>query len=116
MSTPSDPLNSLIARSRAVPPPPAPSVAPEVWRRIRVASSAAPRSAWWARAEAVFAQPAFAVAFVAACMLGGLFLAEMRVSRLQAERNLLLARSYVRMITPLLDSEPLAVRAAPPQP
>jgi hypothetical protein len=49
-------------------------------------------------------------------MLGGLFLAEMRVSRLQAERNLLLARSYVRMITPLLDSEPLAVRAAPPQP
>ncbi len=116
MSTPSDPLDSLIERSRAASPPLGPSVAPEVWRRIRVASPAAPPTCWWVRAEAIFAQPAFAIAFVTACMLFGLFLAEMRVSRLQADRNVLLARSYVRLITPLLEPEPLAIRAAPPQP
>lgn len=59
---------------------------------------------WWGRVEAVFAQPAFAAVFVTACVLLGLFLAELRLSRLQADRNTQLARSYVQLIDPLLES------------
>lgn len=54
--------------------------------------------------EAGFAQPAFAFVFVTACVLLGLLLAEIRLSRLQADRNMQLARSYVRLIDPLLEN------------
>ena len=116
MQTPSDPLDPLLERSRAAAPMLTPSVAPEVWRRIRRAKNAAVRLGWWARLEFIFAQPSFAVAFVTACLLFGLFLAEMRLSRLQAERNAQLARSYVRLVAPLLENPPLLGRANPVQP
>jgi len=57
---------------------------------------------WWARMEVAFARPSFAAAFVIACVLLGLFLAEARISRLQAERSAQLAKSYLRLIDPLL--------------
>ena len=99
-----DSLQPLLERWRAVVPPLDAPIAPEVWRRIRAAQRPEARADWRARLEAVFAQPAFAGAFVTACVLLGLFLAEMRVSQLQADRNAQLARSYVRLIDPLLEN------------
>lgn len=59
--------------------------------------------------DRAFARPSFAAAFVIACVLLGLFLAEARLSRLQVERNTDLAKRYLRLIDPLL-SETTAVR------
>ena len=116
MHTSPDPLDPLLERWRAAPPPLAAPVAPEVWRRIHATQVVDRRTGWWARLETAFAQPSFAVAFVTACMLFGLFLAEMRLSRLQAERNAQLARSYVRLVAPLLENPPPLGRANPIQP
>jgi hypothetical protein len=44
------------------------------------------------------------VAFVAACTLLGLFLAEVRLSRLRSEHDAQLVQSYLRLIDPLLDT------------
>ena len=71
---------------------------------------------WWARLESVFAQPSFAVAFVTACLLFGLFLAEVRLSRLQADRSAQLAGSYLRLVAPLLENPPPLDRTAIGQP
>ena len=107
MQTPSDdPLGPLFERARAETPRLEAPLAPEVWRRIRRAQAATERPGWWARLEAVFGRPSFAVAFTAACVLLGLFLAEVRLSRLQADRNAQIARSYLRLIDPLLASQP----------
>lgn len=40
------------------------------------------------------------------CALLGLFMAELRVSHLQRERNAQLARSYLLLIDPLLNTPP----------
>ena len=104
MPNPDDPLDPLLEHWRDAAPPLAESVAPEVWRRIAAADERA-RPGWWARVAEVFARPSFAVAFVAACVLLGLFLAEVRVSRLQNERSAQLARSYLQLIDPLLASD-----------
>ncbi len=53
------------------------------------------------RAPHKVARPAFAAAFVAACLLLGLFLAEIRLTRLQAERTAALEQSYLRLVDPL---------------
>ena len=116
MHPPTDPLDPLLERWRAVAPPLERSVGDEVWRRIRAARAGEARPGWRARIEAVFAQPAFVVAFVTACMLLGQFLAEVRVSRLQADRDEQLARSYVRLIDPLLENARLPERAEGPRP
>jgi hypothetical protein len=108
---PSDPLDPIFVRARSAAPPRISSVAPEVWQRIHATQVVGRRTGWWARLEAAFAQPSFAVAFVTACMLFGLFLAEMRLSRLQADRNAQLARSYVRLVAPLLENPPPLGRA-----
>lgn len=92
-----DPLDSLLERWRGAAPPMGASVAPEVWQRI-----AAARPRWWERMELAMARPSFAAAFVIACVLLGLFLAEARISRLQSERSAQLAESYLRLIDPLL--------------
>ncbi|MCX6951976.1 MAG: hypothetical protein NTV51_07395 [Verrucomicrobia bacterium] len=102
MHPPSDPLDGLLERWRAVTPPLGQTVAPEVRQRIRAVRADGARAEWRRRLEAAFAPPAFAAAFVSACVLLGLFLAEVRLSRLQADRNAQLARSYVRLIDPLL--------------
>ena len=101
MHTSPDPLDALIERWRSAPPSPGPIV-PEVWRRIAADETLAGKSGWWARVAFEFARPTFAAVFVAACVLLGLFLAEVRVSRLHAQRDRQLAQSYLQLIDPLL--------------
>ena len=52
--------------------------------------------------------------FIAACMLLGLFLAEVRLARLHAERGTQIAQSYLRLIDPLLDKSAVKVAAREP--
>ena len=113
MPTPRDPLEHLLENWRDAPPP-AGTVVPEVWRRIAAAEARQERPGWLPRLEAVFARPSFALVFVTACVLLGLFLAEARVSRLQAERNVQLARQYLRLIDPAFtENQPPGEAAAP---
>jgi len=105
MSPPDDPLDPLLERWRLAPPP-ALSVAPEVRRRL----AAVPGPGFFERLAADLVRPAFAITFIAACALLGLFLAEVRISRLQAARNRQLAESYVRLIDPTYSSRSAAPR------
>jgi len=111
MRSPPDHLDPLLERWRALAPKLETPLAPDVWRRIRTAQGAE-RPCLLAALAAAFARPSFAAAFVTACVLAGLFVAELRVSRLQAERNVQLARSYVRLIDPLLNKLPPGAIAA----
>lgn len=113
MQPPPDPLDSLLERWRETPEPP-PNLEREVWRRIAIVDGRAERPGFLARVEAAFLQPSFAVAFVAACMLLGLFLAEMRLARLHAERGAQIAHSYLRLIDPLIDESAVKVAARHP--
>ena len=103
----------MLDRWRETPELP-PHLAAEVWRRIAVVESRAERPGLFARIEAAFTRPSFAVAFVAACMLLGLFLAEVRLSRLHAERGVQIAQSYLRLIDPLIDETAVNVAAHRP--
>jgi hypothetical protein len=105
MSTSTDPIDPLLDRWRtARPPMPAKgALADEVWRRIADAEASPDENTFLASLENTFSRPSFAFAFVAACMLFGLFLAEIRVSRQQAQRNVQLAQAYVQLIDPLMD-------------
>lgn len=107
---PHDPLEELLERSRRETPPQPRSVTPDVWRRIEAAEAARPRR-WLGQLHGVFARPSFSAAFVAACMLLGLFLAEVRSSRLQAERSAQFAQNYLRLIDPLLSDKEAPARA-----
>lgn len=110
MTTPPDPLDPLLDRWDRTSEPP-PRLAAEVWRRIAHSEeAAAPTLPWWAPIEAWFARPPFAVLFIASCALLGLFLAEVRVNRLENERSAQLARSYLQLIDPVL-----AIRDEPPR-
>ena len=100
MPAPNDPLDHLLDRWVDTPAP-AEHLAAEVWRRISTAGEPE-KTGWLARINEAFARPSFAVAFVAACMLFGLFLAEIRLSRLQVDYNTRLMQSYLRLIDPLL--------------
>jgi len=105
MSTPPDPLDPLLDRWRETPAPP-PRLQAEIWRRIALAEETAPEAAGpWAAIEAWFSRPPFAAMFLVSCALLGLFLAEVRVSRLQRERSEQLARSYLQLIDPLLTAD-----------
>ena len=106
-----DPLHELLMRTDRAPQPP-PGLAAEVRRQIAVNRSL-PEAGWWARFEAVFARPSFAAAFVAACVLFGLFLAEARLSRLHAARSAQVARTYVQLIDPLVSGVNATVNASP---
>ncbi|ATC63905.1 hypothetical protein CMV30_08050 [Nibricoccus aquaticus] len=100
---PPDPLDSLLDQwGRGAPSSPGP-LAPEVWRRIARMEEPVKRT-FWEMVHGAFARPSFAAAFVAACVLLGLFLAEARRSRLQSEYNRELMQSYLRLIDPLLES------------
>jgi len=94
-----DPLDSLLSRWEPKTSLPPQSLAPEVWRRI--AAAEIERRDFWTRLHAVFARPSFAAAFVAACVLLGLFLGEMRRSRLQAAHETALVHGYLCLIDPL---------------
>lgn len=100
MKTPPDPLDPLLDRWSELPEPPA-QLAAAVWQGIATRADSAPRD-WRTVVEGWFARPAFAFGFVAGCALLGLFLAEVRVSHLQRERNSQLVRSYLLLIDPLL--------------
>ena len=102
MTTPPDPLDPLLNRWSQTPEPP-PRLSAEVWQRIARAEGEAEAGLdWWASIEAWFARPPFAAMFIACCALLGLFLAEVRVNRLESERSAQLARSYLQLIDPLL--------------
>jgi hypothetical protein len=108
MPNPPDPLDPLLDRW-AEPAEPAPGLAPEVWRRIALVETGRPAPAgWWAEIDAWLSRPPFAILFLTCCALLGLFLAEVRVNRLQRERSAELARSYLQLIDPLLKADTVA--------
>jgi hypothetical protein len=109
----SDPLEPLLDRWEQAAPPQPRSVTPEVWQRIAAAERehVRPVPGWLERFHAAFARPSFAATFVVACMLLGLFLAEVRSSRWQAEQGARLVQNYLRLIDPLLGET--APRLAP---
>lgn len=117
MPTPIDPLDQLLDNWKKTPAPPQ-NLKKEVWRRIAVAEAEEESISLWSRIEAVFARPSFACIFVAACMLAGLFVAEIRLSKMHAERSALFAKSYLRLIDPLISQAQPAVldRSALPRP
>ncbi len=112
MNLPVDPLDELLNRLPPAPEPPA-ELAAKIHRHLAAQSAAVP-SSWLLRLDVVFGRPSFAAAFIAACVLLGLFLAEARLSRWHAARGAEMARSYVQLIDPLLDPAPPA--AATPAP
>jgi hypothetical protein len=98
-----DPLDSLLDRWSETPNP-TPRLTANVWQQIAQHESERSAANGWASLKMWLGRPAFAVGFVAACALLGLFLAEVRVSRLQRERSAELARSYLLLIDPLLNA------------
>ena len=104
MSASPDPLDSLLDRWPE-PPAPAPSLAPEVWRRVALAETGAGPAGLAARIESWFASPPFATAFVVSCVLLGFFLAELRLMRQQRESHAQLARNYLQLIDPLMQQQ-----------
>jgi hypothetical protein len=102
---PDDPLDPLLDRWSSTPAP-SPRLNAEVWQRIATGQSAGDRVVRgpWATFEAWLERPVFAVGFVAACALMGLFLAEVRVGQVQRDRNSQLARSYLQLIDPLVST------------
>jgi hypothetical protein len=101
MNTPPDPLDPILDRWSQVPEPPD-RLAANVWQRIATQKDPTPQG-WRNLLEVWFGRPVFAVGFVAACAVAGLFVAEIRVSQLQRERSAQLARSYLLLIDPLLN-------------
>src|SRR6185369_4576260 len=91
-----DPLDRLLDRLGENTPPPPGQLRAEVWRQIERERDATASARWSDRLHAIFARPSFAAAFVAACVLLGLFLAEERTSRRQAEYGAQLAQGYLR--------------------
>jgi hypothetical protein len=101
-----DPLDAAFEVLRTSTPAQPESVQHEVWRRIAHGEGTSPAETvpWLHRLETVFARPAFAAVFVAACLLLGLFLAEVRLTRLQAERTAALEQGYLRLIDPFFSA------------
>lgn len=93
--SPQDPLAPLLERWGR--PPHFAPLTPELRERLH-------RRA--AEPENLFARPAFAAVFVAACVLLGLFLAEIRVSHVRHDRDAQLLESYRRLIEPLVTAAP----------
>jgi len=87
-------------------PEPSPHLSAEVWQRIATGRADAGHVVRgpWATFEAWLERPAFAIGFVAACAVMGLLLAEMRIGRVQRDRNAQLARSYLQLVDPLVNT------------
>jgi len=106
MQPPREPLDQLLDRWEQSTPSSAP-LESEVWRRIAAADNPDTdnpevATSFLGRIKAVFARPSFSIAFTTACVLLGLFLVELRNSHLQAQHNLQLVQSYLRLVDPLL--------------
>lgn len=95
--SPQDPLDPLLERWGR--PPSFAPLLPALRQRLHGRA---------AEPENLFARPAFAAVFVAACVLLGLFLAEIRVSRVRHDRDTQLLESYRRLIDPLVTATPPA--------
>ena len=103
-TNPPDPLDPLFEGIRNAAPEPSDFLESNVWRRIAAAEHPpAGRRSGWAAIEEMFARTSFTAAFVAACVLLGLFLAETRVSQLQARRSVQFVQSYLGQIDPMLE-------------
>lgn len=114
---PPDPLDALLERARDTVPEPSDRLEAMVWRRLAAAEQpAAKASTFLAGIEAIFSRLSFTAAFVAACVLLGLFLAENRVSRLQAQRNVQFVQNYLHRIDPSLDGTGPGEGAVAPRP
>lgn len=101
---PDDPLDPLLDRWTQTPGP-SPRLTADVWRQIATGKTrGAEERGLWAALETWLERPAFAVGFVAACALLGIFLAEVRIGHIQRERNAQLARSYLQLIDPLISA------------
>lgn len=98
-----DPLHTLLDQWKADPSDR--SLASEVWRELEHRDALSRRTTLLGRLEAVFARPSFSIVFVISCVLLGLFLAEVRVAKLQSARSTALAQSYIELINPLLEAE-----------
>lgn len=106
MNNEPDPLDTLLTAWKAPCKGERP-IKPEVWRRIALLEAEQESPSFWERVEKVFQRPSFALAFVAACMLAGLFLAELRVAQTHAQRSLQFASSYLQLIDPLVSKDSL---------
>jgi hypothetical protein len=102
--TPRDPLDDLLDHWQPATPANRDLTA-QIHRAIAATHSGAKES-WLLRLAVAFARPSFAVAFVAACVLLGLFLAESRISNLHAAYSAQIARNYVQLIDPLIVTSP----------
>jgi len=98
-----DPLDDLLDKWQPSSPPP--DLRAEIRREIIRTRHHAESMSWFTRLELAFSRPSFAATFVAACVLFGLFLAEVRVTRQHALYGAQIARSYVQLIDPLLVAE-----------
>ena len=74
-----------------------------VWNEIERRNPHGRETSFLRRLEAVFARPSFSIVFVLSCILLGLFLAEVRVARIQSARSTILAQSYLQLVNPLLE-------------
>lgn len=82
-----------------------PRLSQRVWARIaheEYAAENAPLPSFFKLAQSILGRPAYAAAFVVACVLLGLLLGELRVAHQHAERGAQLAESYKQVIDPLL--------------
>ncbi len=103
---PDDPLDPLLDRWSSTPDP-SPNLSAKVWQQIATHDASDDEMVGpWTLLMHWLGRPAFAVGFVTACALLGLFLAEVRVSYAQRERNAQLARSYLQLIDPLINTPP----------
>lgn len=105
---PRDPLDELLDHWQS------PSlVSPTLRTRVQneTAREIPGRSDWFERFTTAFARPSFAAAFISACVLLGLFLAESRISHLHAAFGAQVARNYVQLIDPLVVAPPPAPSA-----
>jgi hypothetical protein len=102
---PNDPLDPLLDRWKSIPDP-SPRLSADIWQRIATGETQGTQVVRgpWATFEAWLERPVFALGFVAACALVGLFLAEVRIGRVQRERNAQLAQSYLQLIDPLVSN------------
>ena len=111
---PPDPLDPLFTQWRAGAPAPADDLETRVWRRLAAQAAPPPvRGGPLAGLEALFARASFTAAFVVACVLLGLFLAETRVSRRQAKRSSEFVLSYLRQIDPQFNAAAVAADTPP---
>lgn len=105
MNPPRDPLDLLLDRWSKLPEPTS-RLTTEVWQRISNSEeNVTSTTGWWPSVDAWFARPSFAVMFIASCALLGLFVAEVRVNRVERERGEQLARSYLQLIDPLITAQ-----------